>query len=103
MAKKDETNKDEQPRNTQKLVEGFISELVKVEDALERDSEPHIEARKDILSAAKDNQLNVKALQRAVKFRRASEKKRQAMIKEEQDTETYLSFVQLTLFPGEAS
>lgn len=99
MAKKD--NEQEAPKNTQKLVEGFISELIRVEDELDRVSEPHKEHRKSILQAAKDNQLNVPSLKRAVKFKRASEAARKKLQQEEVDTEFYLSFVQLTLFPGE--
>ena len=97
-AKQDDT---EQPRNTQKLVEGFIQELTAVEDEIDRLMDPLKERRKDILQAAKDNQLKVASLKRAVKFKRASAAKRKAIAEEEQTTETYLSFVQLTLFPGE--
>lgn len=84
--------------NTSKLITGFIDELTRVEDELDRVSKPHKEHRKDILQAAKDNGLKVASLKKAVKFKRAEEQKRAAMKEEEKTTEIYLSFIQLSLF-----
>jgi uncharacterized protein (UPF0335 family) len=83
------------PRNTQKLTEGFIAELVAVEDEIEREMEPLKERRKDILNAAKDNQLDLDALKKSVKFKRADEKKRAKLRTIESNTQLYLSFVKI--------
>lgn len=83
--------------NTQKLTESFINEMVAVEDEME----PLKERMKDLKSAAKDNGLNTKALANAVKFKRADAEKRRGMQQTAQDTDTYLTFIQLTLFPGD--
>lgn len=85
----------EAPKNTQKLTEGFIQELTAVEDEIEREMEPLKERRKDILQAAKDNQLDVDALKASVKFKRADEKKRKRMREKEINTQLYLSFVKI--------
>ena len=92
------------PKNTQTLVAGFISELVKNADEIERETDKHIKPltahRKDLLKAAKDNQLNVKAIKNAVKFKRAEAAARKAMSEEISETEVYLSYVQIDMFPA---
>lgn len=94
------------PKNTATLVAGFITELVKVEDEIERDTEKHIKPltdhRKDLLKAAKDNQLNVKAIKNAVKFKRAEAAQRKAISDEIGETEVYLSYIQLEMFAAAA-
>lgn len=84
--------------NMQKLTESFISEIIAVEDEME----PLKERRKDLMTAAKDNNLNTKALANAVKFKRADADRRRGMQQTAADTDVYLSFVQLTLWPGDA-
>ena len=90
-------------RNTQTLVAGFIAELVKNADEIDRETEKYIapltEHRKDLLKAAKDNQLNVKAIKAAVKFKCAEEAARRKMAEEISETEVYLSYVQVEMFP----
>lgn len=93
--KPDQAPAADAPRNTQKLTEGFIAELVAVEDEIEREMEPLKERRKDILNAAKDNQLDLDALKASVKFKRADEKKRKRIREKESNTQLYLSFVKL--------
>lgn len=94
------------PKNTATLVAGFITELVKVEDEIERETEKHIKPltdhRKDILKAAKDNQLKVSSIKAAVKFKRADAAKRKAIAEEIGETEVYLSYIQLDMFPAAA-
>ena len=93
--------------NTSTLVAGFISELIRIDDAIDRETEKHItplkDNKKDIMGAAKSNNLNIPALKRAVKFKRAEGAARKAMSQELCDTDTYLSFIQLSLFPPDAS
>lgn len=94
------------PKNTATLVAGFITELVANEDEIDRQTEKHLEPltthRKDLLKAAKDNQLNVKAIKAAVKFKRAQAAARKALADEIGDTEIYLSYVQIEMFPSAA-
>ena len=103
---KKETDTAAAPKNTQTLVAGFISELVKVEDEIERETEKHIKPltdhRKDLLKAAKDNQLKVKSIMNAVKFKRAEAAARKAIAEEISETEVYLSYVQIDMFPSAA-
>lgn len=105
MSKK-EADSAAQPKNTQTLVAGFISELVKVEDEIERETDKYIKPltdhRKDLLKAAKDNQLKVSSIKNAVKFKRADAAKRKAIAEEVSETEVYLSYVQIDMFPAAA-
>lgn len=106
MSKKDADSATEAPKNTKTLVAGFISELVANEDEIDRQTEKHItpltDHRKDLLKAAKDNQLNVKAIKNAVKFKRAEAAQRKAIAEEVSETEIYLSYVQIEMFPAAA-
>lgn len=92
----------EAPKNTQTIVAGFITELVKNADEIDRETEKHIKPltdhRKDLLKAAKDNQFNVKAIKNAVKFKRAEAAQRKAIADEIGETEAYLTYVQIEMF-----
>lgn len=89
-----DAQKTSKPTNTSKLVTGFIKEIAQVDDKME----PLKEARADLVKAAKDNGLNSKAIANAVKFYRAESEKRLGMAVTAKDTETYLSFINLSLF-----
>lgn len=99
MAKKPENEPHVHAGNMAKLTESFVNEIVRVEDEME----PLKEEIKDLKASAKSNGLNPLAIANAVKFKRANDKKRRGMQQTAQDTETYLSFLQLTLFPNEGA
>ncbi len=103
MSKKSEV---EAPKNLATVVAGFIVELVANEDEIDRQTEKHIapltQHRKDLLKAAKDNQLNVAAIKNAVKFKRAQAAARKAIADEIGETEVYLSYIQIEMFPSAA-
>lgn len=84
--------------NSQAIIAGYITELVKAEDELERMSAPIKAHIKDIKASAKAAKANIVALTNAVKFKRASEKGREKFQQEAADTDLYLSFIQLNLF-----
>ncbi len=92
----------EPPKNTKTIVAGFVTELVKVEDEIERATEKYLKPltdhRKDLLKAAKDNQLKVASIKASVKFKRANAAKRKAIAEEISETEVYLSYVQIDMF-----
>ncbi len=77
---------------------------MKVADEIDRETEKHIKPltdhRKDLLKAAKDNQLKVSSLKAAVKFKRAEAAARKAIAEEIGETEAYLSYVQIEMFPA---
>ncbi len=94
-AKKEET---EQPKNREKMLNGYVSEYAKSLEEMEREMEPYKEHQNDILSSAKDSGFKKAAIKRAAKFKIANEKKRKAIIEENEATEEALLSVQLSMF-----
>lgn len=93
------------PKNTEKLIGGFVNELAKIEDEIEREMDKYIkplqEAKKDLLKSAKDNTLNVEAIKGAVKYKRANNKQRRKIDQLHSDTEQYLHYVQIEMFKAD--
>ncbi len=94
MTKKPETPKT----NTEATFLAISSEMVTLEDEIDRVMEPLKERRKDLSNVAKDAKLNLKALKRSVKIKRADNAKRKAYAEEIQAEEQYLQWFQIELF-----
>ncbi len=98
MAKDDAINNKGGGSNSQKLILGYIEELCKAHDGMDKVCEPFEDHIKDILEQAKLNGVDTDALKDTVKFKRAAEAKRIKLQKKAQNTEVYLSLLQLSLF-----
>lgn len=98
MAKKPKHPTHVHAGNMQKMVDSYVGELV----AVLAEEEPLKERRKDLLQSAKDNGLDSSALAFTAKFKFADAEKKRKAQERAQNIENYMSFVQLTLFPGES-
>lgn len=88
--------------NTEATFLAISKEMVALEDEIERVMEPLKERRKDLTSVAKDAKLNIAALKRSVKIKRADNAKRKKYAEEIQAEEQYLHWLQIDLFPAAA-
>lgn len=93
------TTTDSAPNsNTEATFLAISAEMVALEDEIDRVMEPLKERRKDLSNVAKDAKLNLKALKRTVKIKRADNAKRKTYAEEIQAEEQYLHWMQIDLF-----
>ncbi len=92
------SNEDAVKSNTEATFLAISSEMVKLEDEIDRVMEPLKERRKDLSNVAKDAKLNLAALKRTVKIKRADNAKRKKYAEEIQAEEQYLHWMQIDLF-----
>ncbi len=85
--------------NTEATFLAISSEMVALEDEIDRVMEPLKERRKDLAGVAKNAKLNLAALKRSVKIKRADTEKRKKYAEEIQAEEQYLHWMQVELFP----
>lgn len=88
--------------NTEVTFLAISKEMITLEDEIDRVMEPLKERRKDLTSVAKDAKLNIAALKRSVKIKRADNAKRKKYAEEIQAEEQYLHWLQIDLFPAAA-
>ena len=84
--------------NTEATFKAIASEMVSLEDEIDRLMEPLKERRKDLAATAKAAKINVAALKRSVKIKRADNAKRKKYAEEIQAEEIYLNWLQIDLF-----
>ena len=99
MTKTQKKEPDSAPKtNTEATFLAISAEMVTLEDEIDRVMEPLKERRKDLAGVAKDAKLNLKALKRTVKIKRADNAKRKTYAEEIQAEEQYLHWMQIDLF-----